>query len=150
MRHAAGRVGPAGPGLAPRAGWMEARRPPPLLTAAIATLLFTIIGFWGYVATDPAGLRIAHIARTRARLNDAVCVFSADVMLRSRVHQWTFERRQLQVRAALVDVLRTKSRYMVSTPVAREALRSQMLRAVNRVMEEPVADELRFTEFVLS
>jgi hypothetical protein len=39
---------------------------------------------------------------------------------------------------------------MVSSPVAREALRTQMLREVNRVMDEPAASELRFTEFVLS
>jgi flagellar basal body-associated protein FliL len=86
----------------------------------------------------------------QARLNDASCVFSADVTLRTRADSWAFERRQVEVRAALVDLLRTKSRYMVSSPVAREALRTQMLREVNRVMDEPAASELRFTEFVLS
>jgi flagellar basal body-associated protein FliL len=54
------------------------------------------------------------------------------------------------VRQALVAILRTKSRYMVSNPTAREALRRQMVREVNRVLDEPVADELEFTEFVLS
>ena len=65
--------------------------------------------------------------------------------------EWAFERRQTEVRQALVAILRTKSRYMVSNPTAREALRRQMLREVNRVMDDAAfADEFLFTEFVLS
>jgi hypothetical protein len=113
-------------------------------------LLLTIVGFWGYATHDASASRIAHIARTRAVLNDATCTFAASVRLLPAADQWAFERRQGEVREALVSILRTKSRYMVSNPTAREALRRQMLRAVNQVMDEPFADEFRFTEFVLS
>ena len=130
---------------------MVQRKIPPLIAASVVTMLFTIVGFWGYATHgDGRTSRIAHIARTRAALNDGLCTFAAAVTLRPHADQWAFERRQGEVREALVAVLRTKSRYMVSNPTAREALRRQMLREVNRVMDEPVADEFRFTEFVLS
>jgi len=128
---------------------MVHRKVPPLIAASVVTLLLTIVGFWGYATQDAGGSRVAHIGRTRAALNDGLCTFAAAVTLR-RDAQWAFERRQGEVREALVAILRTKSRYMVSNPTAREALRLQMLREVNRVMAEPVADEFRFTEFVLS
>src|SRR5262245_39539527 len=101
MRHPAEWATSRGPGLAARVDGMDAQKLPPIVTTAIAVLLLSIIGFWGYAATDPEGFRIAHISRTRARLNDAACVFSADVMLNSRVHQWAFQRRQPEVKAAL-------------------------------------------------
>jgi flagellar basal body-associated protein FliL len=129
---------------------MEQRKIPPLIAASVVTLVLTIVGFWGYATHDARASRIAHITRARAVMNDATCTFSAAVTLRPQVDQWTFERRQGEVRDALIALLRTKSRYMVSNPTAREALRIQMLREVNRVMAAPVADELRFTEFVLS
>jgi hypothetical protein len=129
---------------------MDQRRIPPPIAASVVTLILTIVGFWGYATHDARASRIAHITRARAILNDGTCTFSAAVTLSPRVGQWAFERRQAEVRDALVALLRTKSRYMVSNPTAREALRVQMLREVNRVMSEPVADELRFTEFVLS
>jgi hypothetical protein len=131
-------------------GAMEQRKIPPLVAASVVTLILTIVGFWGYATHDARASRIAHITRTRAVLNDGACTFSAAVTLRPQADQWSFERHQGEVREALVALLRTKSRYMVSNPTAREALRIQMLREVNRVMAEPVADELRFTEFVLS
>jgi hypothetical protein len=129
---------------------MEPRRLPALAAGSLAILLLTTAGFWGYATHDPGTPRIAHIGRTRAVLNDGTCTFAARVRLRPEANAWAFERRQADVRAALVAVLRTKSRYMVSTRTAREALRAQMLREVNRVMAEPVAAELDFTEFVLS
>lgn len=129
---------------------MDHRPLPPAILAGIVILLLSIVAFWGYASYDANASRIAHIARTRALLNDATCTFAAAVTLRPEADQWTFERRQREVRDALVALLRTKSRYMVSNPTAREALRRQMLREVNRVMAQPVADELRFTEFVLS
>jgi hypothetical protein len=129
---------------------MDHHRLPPSIWAGIVILLVTIIAFWGYATRDANAARIAHISRTRAVLNDATCTFAASVRLLPAANQWAFERRQAEVREALVAILRTKSRYMVSNPTAREALRSQMLRAVNRVMDEPFADEFRFTEFVLS
>lgn len=150
MRHAHEFVaGARGASLARHVGRMVQRKVPPLIAASVITLILTIVGFWGYATQGPPGSRVAHIGRTRAVLNDGLCTFAAAVRLRSDA-QWTFERRQGEVRQALVEVLRTKSRYMVSNPTAREALRMQMLREVNRVMAAPVADELRFTEFVLS
>jgi hypothetical protein len=129
---------------------MDQRRIPPLIAASVVTLVLTIVGFWGYATHDARAARIAHISRTRAVLNDGSCTFAAAVTLRPQADPWAFERRQGEVREALVAILRTKSRYMVSNPTAREALRMQMLREVNRVMSAPIADELRFTEFVLS
>jgi hypothetical protein len=129
---------------------MEQRKIPPLIAASVVTLILTIVGFWGYATHDARASRIAHITRTQATLNDGTCTFAAAVTLRPQANQWSFERRQGEVRNALVALLRTKSRYMVSNPTAREALRIQMLREVNRVLAAPVADELRFTEFVLS
>lgn len=129
---------------------MAQRRIPPLIAASVVALVVTIVGFWGYATHADSALRIAHIMHARAPMNDGTCTFSAAVTLRPDADQWAFERHQGEMRQALVAVLRTKSRYMVSTPTAREALRSQMLREVNRVMDRPVADELRFTEFVLS
>ncbi len=120
------------------------------MAASVVTLVLTIVGFWGHATHDASAARVATIGRTRAALNDGLCTFAATVTLRPDANAWTFERRQGEVREALVAVLRTKSRYMVSNPTAREALRRQMLREVNRVLAEPVADELRFTEFVLS
>jgi hypothetical protein len=129
---------------------MAPRQVPPLIAASLVTLVLTIVGFWGYATHDARAARVATIGRTRAALNDGLCTFAAAVTLRPEADAWRFERRQGEVREALVAVLRTKSRYMVSNPTAREALRRQMLREVNRVLAEPVADELRFTEFVLS
>ena len=137
-----------GASLAPSSA-VPQRRVPPLIAASVMTLILTIVGFWGYAAKDASGSRIAHIGRTRAALNDGLCTFAAAVTLKQDGHS-AFERRQGEVRRALVAVLRTKSRYMVSNPTAREALRRQMVREVNRVLDEPVADELEFTEFVLS
>jgi hypothetical protein len=119
------------------------------MVASIVVLLLTIVGFWGYTRRD-AGQRIAHITRTRAVLNDAACTFAAAVTLLPDADEWAFERHQPEVRQALVALLKTKSRYMVSNPTAREALRIQMLREVNRVMARPTAEHLKFTEFVLS
>jgi flagellar basal body-associated protein FliL len=129
---------------------MEQRKIPPLIAASVVTLVLTIVGFWGYATHDARASRIAHIGRTRATLNDGACTFAAALTLTPQADQWAFERRQGDVRQALIALLRTKSRYMVSNPTAREALRVQMLREVNRVMDEPIAHELRFTEFVLS
>lgn len=130
---------------------MESRRTlPRSIVLSILLLLLTIVGFWGYVRRDADAQRIAHIMRTRAVLNDATCTFAAAVTLLPDADEWAFERHQPEVRQALVALLKTKSRYMVSNPTAREALRIQMLREVNRVMARPTAEHLKFTEFVLS
>lgn len=115
-------------------------------------MVFALTGgvLWGRSGRDANLTHVARIGRTRALLNDGACTFAAAVMLRPDADVWTVERRQFELREAFVALLRTKSRYMVSTATAREALRRQMLREVNRVMAAPVADDLRFTEFVLS
>jgi hypothetical protein len=120
-----------------------------MLAASVMTLVLTIVGFWGYATQDARGRASRTSAARGPRLNDGLCTFSATLTLKPESH-WAFERRQSEVRQALVAILRTKSRYMVSNPTAREALRRQMVREVNRVLDEPVADELEFTEFVLS
>jgi hypothetical protein len=52
------------------------------------------------------------------------------------------------VRAALIELLRSKSRYMVKAPAPRaEALRYQMVAAVNGVIGSGSATEIRLTEF---
>jgi flagellar basal body-associated protein FliL len=129
---------------------MAERKVPPLMTAAIALLVGTMIGFWGYASIQSAGTPVEHIPHTRARLYDASCFFAAELTMRDRVAQWEYERKQTEVLNALVALLRTKSRYMVSTGPARDALRTQMVREVNRIVDAPVARELRFTEFTLS
>jgi hypothetical protein len=131
-------------------GMERRRRLPPSMTVSILVLLLTIVGFWGYATRDAGTHRVAHIPRTRAVLNDATCTFAAAVTLLPEADEWAFARRQPEVRQALVALLRTKSRYMVSNATAREALRIQMLREVNRVMARPFAEHLRLTEFVLS
>jgi len=129
---------------------MPTRKISPLLVGSITAFLLTVAGAWTYVTYGAEAPRIAQLPRTRAVLNDGACTFAAAVQLRNGRDQWSFQRRQDVIRGALVALLRTKSRYMVSTPTAREALRVQMLREVNRVMGEPAADSLLITEFAIS
>jgi hypothetical protein len=142
--------GSAGPSLAPESTPMPQRTVSPLFAGAVAALLLTVAGAWGFATYGAEAPRIVQVPRTRALLNDGACTFAAAVELRSGHDQWAFQRRQQVIRGALVALLRTKSRYMVSTPTAREALRVQMLREVNRVMGEPAADAVLITEFALS
>jgi len=135
--------------LLPEIG-MAQGKVPPLIAVSVMVLMLTIVGFWGYTTEEAGAARVAHLGRVNVTLNDGVCTFNAAVTLRPEANAWAFERRQPAMRDALAAILRTKSRYMVSNPTAREALRRQMLREVNRLMAEPVADEVRFTEFVVS
>ena len=129
---------------------MAQRKLPPVLIGLGFMVVLALIGLAGRGIHDANATRIAHITRTRAQLNDGACTFAAAVTLNPNADAWKFDRKQDEMRQALVALLRTKSRYMVSNPTAREALRRQMLREVNRVMAAPAADEIRFTEFVLS
>jgi non-ribosomal peptide synthetase component F len=129
---------------------MAQRKLPPALIGLALMLVLAAIGLAGRGTHDANATRIAHIARTRAQLNDGTCTFAAAVTLTPDADTWKFDRKQDEMRQALIAILRTKSRYMVSNPTAREALRRQMLREVNRVMNAPAANEIRFTEFVLS
>jgi flagellar basal body-associated protein FliL len=123
---------------------------PPLIVGLAVVLVIAVVGVAGRGTHDANATRIAHISRTRAVLNDGSVTFAAAVTLSPNADAWKFDRKQDEMRQALIAILRTKSRYMVSNPTAREALRRQMLREVNRVMAAPAADEIRFTEFVLS
>jgi flagellar basal body-associated protein FliL len=121
-----------------------------LVASTVLAAVVAVVGASG-CATQAAGAgHVAYIPRTRVELNDATCTFATAVTLRAGADPAAFEVRQAEVRDALVAILRTKSRYMVSSATAREAVRRQMLREVNRVLDGPVADELQFTEFVLS
>lgn len=123
---------------------------PPLIAASVLTMTLTIAGFWGHATHEANAARVAHLGRVRVEMHDGLCTFNAAVTLRPHASAWALERRQPAIRDALAALVRTKSRYMVSNATAREALRRQMLREVNRLMREPVADELRFIEFELS
>ena len=124
--------------------------PAPLRGVSAVLLAMTLVGAWAYTTAGAEGPRVAQLARTRATLNDGLCAFSVAVHVHDAAVARTIDRRQSEIRGTLVALLRTKSRYMVSNPTAREALRVQMLREVNRVMEFDAADEVRITEFILS
>jgi hypothetical protein len=127
--------------------WLR-RIPAPVATTALLLLLATMIAFWGRgPGSGPANLRTATIRNMRARLADGACVFTAAIQLRSLWDQWAFSRNRLEVRAAFARLLRTKSRYMVKTPVARQALRAQMAWEVNRVASRQIAERVDLPEF---
>ena len=69
-----------------------------------------------------------------AKLNDGRASSRPTSSSRGRWARFSFGMRESSVRSALVDVLRSKSRYMVSSSTARESLRKEMLGAVNGVI----------------
>jgi hypothetical protein len=105
--------------------------------------------FWGRANQTASAPSMAQIARTRAALSDGDCEFAADVQLADRWSGFAFSLHESAVRVALIELLHSKSRYMVSTTTAREALRYQMVSAVNGVIGFGRATEIRFTEFEL-
>jgi len=126
------------------------RLPAPILTTSVLLLATVAILFWGRtteVANPPSVVRIP---RTHATLSDGGdCEFAAEVQLADRWSGFAFSMHEGDVRAVLIALLRSKSRYMVSTSTAREALRYQMVAAVNGVIGAGRATEIRFTEFEL-
>lgn len=111
-------------------------------------MLVFVVAFWGYRSGGLAvGQPVAKMARTKAKLNDGVCIFAADVALRSRWASFTFSRKYLAIKSAMVTLLRSKSAYMVSSESSRESLRQQMLQEVNRVGGGKIADRITFSEF---
>lgn len=122
--------------------------PAPYVTAVSAALLLVALVAWSRGFGGDGGT-MATVPRTRARLFDGQCVFAADIELASVWGRLAFASRYPQVRNALIEVLRTKSRYMVNTQPAREALRGQMTAAVNRVIGDGRARRFEFTEFRL-
>jgi hypothetical protein len=125
--------------------------PAPVATGAIAVLVGIALLFAGFRpgVTAPSGRPLAHINRTEARLADGRCEFAADVELQGGFSRWVFSSNYLSIRTALRDLMRTKRVYMVDTPIARQSLRYQMVREVNRVVGRRVAADLRFTQFDL-
>jgi len=121
----------------------------PIVTALLLVLAAIAVVSWGRRPGADGGRELGHVPRTRAKLYDGACVFAADVELQGRFGSFTFGRHDLEIRDALVDLLRTKPTYMVRTPMERESLRVQMLDTVNRVAGRPIAAALRLTEFVL-
>lgn len=122
----------------------------PVVTALLLVLALVAVTGWGWRWTGvPGAPAVAKVGRTKAQLFDGACVFAAEVELRGTLSGMTFSRNYLAIKDALVELMRTKSAYMVGSSVAREALRSQMVQVVNRVAGREIAGELRFSEFFL-
>lgn len=117
------------------------------MSSALAALLVVAVVFWRQ-ESRPAP-QVARLSKLQAKLNDGECEFSADIELESRWARFSFGMRESSVRSALIDVLRSKSRYMVSSSTAREALRHEMLGAVNGVIGDGRATDLRLPTFDL-
>ena len=128
---------------------MTPRKVDPVITTILVGLVVFALGFWGYRSQMSSGHPVGKVERTRAKLGDGVCVFAADVELVNGLGKMEFDRHRLDIREALVEVLRRKSSYMVDNPVARAALRSQMVNEVNRIAQKPIALGLTFSEFDL-
>jgi hypothetical protein len=124
--------------------------PAPIVTAIVLGLLAIAIGFWNQRSESSGETIVAQISRTRAQLADGSdCEFTADVQLAGRWSSFAFSMRREAVRAALVALLREKSSYMVDSRPSREAVRYQMLAAVNGVIGIGRATDLLFTTFEL-
>ncbi len=124
-------------------------RSAPGVTAALLVLIAIIVGFWRYDARGSASSHVARLAKVQAPLYDGACEFSADIVLSDRWGRLVFGLRENSVRTALVGLMRTKSRYMVGTSTAREALRFEMLSSVNRVIGSGRATAVRLVQFEL-
>lgn len=121
----------------------------PVVSALAAALLVLTVAFWGHRTGDGSSGSSARIANVDAVLYDGEVEFSADVDLPSRWGRATFAMKELSIRAALVDLLRTKSRYMVATTTARESLRREMLQKVNGIIGSGRATAVRLPRFEL-
>ena len=122
-------------------------RSAPVVSTALVALLVVAVVFWRQEGR-PAP-QVARLSKLQAKLNDGECEFSADIELAGRWARFSFGMRESSVRSALIDVLRAKSRYMVSSSTAREALRHEMLGAVNGVIGNGRATDLRLPLFDL-
>jgi len=132
--------------LHPSTPMSEGKVQAPIVTALVIALVVVAVAFWGY--GGPTGPRTATLRRTRAKLADGnSCTFTADFELHSLWNQWAFARNRLDIRAALVDLVHTKSRYMIDTPTARESLTWQMVQVVNQVVDRHIADRVDLPQF---
>jgi hypothetical protein len=118
----------------------------PYVTAAIGVLLALMIAGWGWETTGGL-LRSVSIEHTQAKMNDGTCVFTADFVLRDLRSRFAFARHQQEIRDALVGLMRTKSRYMVETPAARQGLAVQMRNLANYTVDRRIADAVSLPEF---
>ncbi len=124
--------------------------PAPVVTTLLVILAIIAVTGWGWRWTaTPGAPAVARVGRTKAKMFDGTCVFAAEVELRGTMSGMTFSRNYLAIKDALVELMRTKSEYMVRSSIARESLRSQMVQVVNRVAGREIAGELRFSEFLL-
>ena len=124
-------------------------RSAPVVTSLAIGLVVLAVAFWGRDAgSGPTG-RSARISDVQAVLYDGEVEFSADVDLSTRWGRVAFGMKELSIRSALVDLLKSKSRYMVSTTTSREALRREMLRTVNGIIGNGRATEVRLPRFEL-
>lgn len=118
------------------------------MSLVVVLLLTVMVVFW---RQDRHPVReVVKLTMLQAKLNDGVqCEFTADIELASRWGRFAFGLRENTVRAMLIDIVRAKSRYMVSTSTARESLRHEMLTAVNGVMGRGSATAVRLPQFEL-
>lgn len=124
--------------------------PAPVVTTLLVLLAILAVTGWGWRWTGtPGAPAVARVGRTKAKMFDGSCVFAAEVELRGTMSGLTFSRNYLAIKDALVELMRTKSEYMVRSSIARESLRTQMVQVVNRVAGREIAGELRFSEFRL-
>jgi len=121
----------------------------PGVIAILVVLIGVTIAFWRHEPHGRMSSHVAQLKKVQAQLNDGECEFSADVVLTGRWGRVVFGLRENSVRSALADLMRTKSRYMVSTSTAREALRFEMLSSVNRVIGAGRATAVRLAHFEL-
>lgn len=124
-------------------------RLPGLVPATVVALILGIGGFWGYEA-GVIDVRTARLVKTRARMHDGMCVFTAAFHLKSPTDQATFALHQNEIRGEIVDAMRVKSRYMVQSPSAQKGLAVQFSNVVNRVTGRRIAANVTFDEFELS
>jgi hypothetical protein len=120
-------------------------RSAPGLSAALLLLVVVGVVYW-----RPESRPTTHVVRLsnlQAKLGDGECEFTADVDLSGRWGRIAFGMRESTVRSRLVALLRSKSRYMVRTSVARESLRVEMLDAVNGIIGSGRATAVRLPKF---
>lgn len=118
------------------------------MSLVVVLLLTVMVVFWRQDRHPPRAT--VTLSMLQAKLNDGVqCEFTADIELAGRFGRFVFGLRENTVRAMLIDIVRAKSRYMVSTSTARESLRHEMLKAVNGVMGEGSATAVRLSRFEL-
>ena len=122
---------------------------PRFVVATVLSLLLAIAGFWGYQTAQTQGLDVARLSQTKAKMHDTTCVFVADFHLASALGQGLFAVHKEGIRAELIRVLRTKSKYMVESPSARKGLQLQMANVANRLAGRRIADKVTFDRFTL-